>query len=424
VHKKKQSGWILLLVLGCVSVLGGTGYAFMNLDKQHAATTETLAEADSEIDVVPEKEVVVIEKPDIKPSRKVPKEKEKTELIEETQPKVFTIKTAGGFGSGFLYAKGGLIVTNAHVVAGYTDVVVRNSVGREAPGKVIGISGKYDVALIRAEAYKDVAPLKTEMAATKVGTEVIALGSPTGLENSASIGYLTGTDRHFENEFIYEKAYQVDVQIESGSSGGPLIDAKTGKVIGINSIVLNENRRFGFSIPLNSMTSLVDGWIASPMTDRQVAAVFGVYESYKSEETYEGDSYDDDSDGYEEYGGDVYFFEDWLEEFILTFRNDYEIALSYEDFYMIEPYLLPGDKAYKAFVDYFDEISGEGMYFEFLENSVIDVVINESNAFIYTYETFNFRNRAGKESYYEKEKVYEVVIDAAGDYKIKNVSNR
>lgn len=383
---KNHTGWIILVVLLCVGVLGGAVYAYMYIDKQQ--TSETKSETLAEVEQIPEKEVRVVEKTVIQPPKNLPKEKEKTELIEETQPRVFTIITGSGFGSGFLYAKGGLIVTNAHVVAGYADVVVRNSVGQESPGKVIGISGKYDVALIRSEGYKDLTPLMTEMSATKVGSEVIALGSPTGLENSASVGYLTGTDRDFESEFLYEKVYQVDVQIESGSSGGPLLDSKSGKVIGINSIVLNDNRRFGFSIPLYSMTSLLDEWIASPMSNRQVTEVFGVYDSYEDTGYYEDESYDGYSD--EEYAGDVYFYEGWLEEFILSFRNNYEEALYHEDFNKIAPFLLYGSDAYGEFYDYFDEISGEGMTFSFLENTVTDVVINENNAFVYTYETFNF----------------------------------
>ena len=83
---------------------------------------------------------------------------------------------------------------------------------------------------------------------------MIALGSPQGFENSASIGYLTGVNRDIEFGFLYEHLYQIDAQIDQGSSGGPLIDAKTGKVIGINSLSFKENDVFGFSIPMKTAT--------------------------------------------------------------------------------------------------------------------------------------------------------------------------
>ena len=64
-------------------------------------------------------------------------QKDKTKVIQETMPKVFTILTEVGQGSGFLYEQGGYIVTNAHVVAGYTDVIVRNSAGKTRVQKLL-----------------------------------------------------------------------------------------------------------------------------------------------------------------------------------------------------------------------------------------------------------------------------------------------
>ncbi|WP_252502051.1 S1C family serine protease [Sporosarcina sp. Marseille-Q4943] len=424
-RKKSHTGWMLLVIFVCLCVLGGVGYAFIQINKEEAVKTTTLADANPKEEPVAQP-VHIIEREVAERPKNQPIEKEKTALIEETLPRVFTIVTTDSLGSGFLYAKGGFIVTNAHVVSGYTDVKVRNSVGREAPGKVIGISDTYDIALIQSDAYKDINPLKAEVNETKVGTEVIALGSPNGLENTASVGYLTGVGRDIRSEFVYEKAYQVDVQIESGSSGGPLIDAKTGKVIGINSLLLEKNRRIGFSIPLYTMTYLIDDWIKNPMNERQVASVFGVYDDYGASNFYNNDSYDDDSsqDEVEEYEGDVYFYEGWLQEFILEFRTVYEEALYNENFYEIEQYLLPGSRAYKEFDDYFDEISGEGMRFDFIENSVTEVIIYDEHALVSTYETLNFRNKAGNEKYYVKEKNYEVVIHTDGTYRIRDVSNR
>ncbi|UZM98767.1 serine protease [Lysinibacillus sp. MHQ-1] len=117
--------------------------------------------------------------------------------------------------------KGGYVITNAHVVQGAVEVMVRNSVGQESPGTVVGISNRYDIALIHVPNYQDKPPLGIETTESPIGLEVIAFGSPQGFENSASIGYITGNKRDMKLEnFIYKQIYQVDAQIDKGSSGG------------------------------------------------------------------------------------------------------------------------------------------------------------------------------------------------------------
>lgn len=84
------------------------------------------------------------------------------------------------------------------------------------------------------------------------------------------------------DRFIYNQIYQIDAQIDKGSSGGPLVDAKTGKVIGINSLLYTSetSTNFGFSIPLYSMLEQFDTWSEQPMSREDVIAVSGMYEQY------------------------------------------------------------------------------------------------------------------------------------------------
>lgn len=353
-------------------------------------------------------------------------ERDKTVIIKEALPKVFTILTRDGQGSGFLYKKGGYIITNAHVVAGYTDVIVRNSSGKDSEAKVIGISDKFDVALIKAENYAKVQPLPIEMKESVVGTEVIALGTPQGLENSASIGYLTGIGRNIEYGFTYKDAYQIDAQIDQGSSGGPLLDAKTGKVIGINSLLYQNNNSFGFSIPMYSVRDLADSWVQSPMSGIEIARLFDVYEDneyyeYESEPSAYFDEYfDDDYDmQYEDYE-DYYFDYESLKQFILYFRENYEMALYYEDFYWIEDMLLPGSEAYHELEHYISSIAGQDMSFDFIDNEVLNVEIYGQYAIVTTFEQFYFTSPI-QEKAYERTKDYTVVINEDGYYQITNI---
>ncbi len=415
-----SSGWIITGIFISLVVLVGVGYGLWTVMNPPAASTRpSIGEVPISTVV---KELVHVESKPV-PVKVEAQEKDKTIVIKETLPKVFTIFTSDGMGSGFLYKDGGLIVTNAHVVAGFTDVVVRNSSGQDSLGKVIGISDRFDVALIRAADYLNAEPLVMDSLESRIGTEIIALGSPQGFENSASIGYLTGLNRDMELDFVYEKVYQIDAQIDQGSSGGPLLDAKTGKVIGINSVMHKKNTPIGFSIPMYSVIDLLDSWAKKPMDTNEVAAVFGVYEDYTySESASTATNADSNYDDYfedEEVG--FVFEEESLTTFLLTFREYYEMTLHYEEFYWIEDMLLPGSNAYHEFYDYVQEVSGQGMAFNFTTNTVTDIEIYSQYAAVHTIEEFEFVNAAGELSNYERSKEYRIQMDENGYYQITDV---
>ena len=436
--KKKKT---LLIVTIVISILALVGISFGILSALNEpikiAQTEVVKQPldPVKVETVETPKVEETETPSKEETQPVKEEKEKTQIIKESQSRVFTIFTETGLGSGFLFEEKGTVVTNAHVVAGYTEVVVRNVNGQQTTGQVIGISDEYDVALIQVDDYEGEVPLELEINETEIGSEVIALGSPQGLENSASIGYLTGLDRSFESDFQYENVYQVDAQISPGSSGGPLLDAKTGKVIGINSALLTADQSIGFSIPLYTMMDLLQGWSQSPMTSNEVASIFSFYDDY----VYDPDASAKADSYYEEYveedeqvveedtdvstEEDIYYFDDvGLSDFIVHFREYYEMALFYEDFYYIEDMLLVDSTAYNEMADYIAEITGKGMMFEFTSNEVTGIVIEEDYAVVSTYEMFDFMNAAGDQSVYERAKDYTVVIDEYGAYQITDIA--
>ncbi|HLG28004.1 MAG TPA: trypsin-like peptidase domain-containing protein [Paenisporosarcina sp.] len=432
--KKKKTLLIVAIVMSILALVGIGFGIFSALDEPvKIAQTEEIEQPITSVKTETEetpKEETKTPKEETQPDSK---EKEKTQIIKESQSRVFTIFTETGLGSGFLFEEKGTVVTNAHVVAGFTEVVVRNVNGQQTTGRVIGISDEYDVALIQVDDYAGEVPLEMEINETEIGSEVIALGSPQGLENSASIGYLTGLDRSFESDFQYENVYQVDAQISPGSSGGPLLDAKTGKVIGINSALLTADQSIGFSIPLYTMIDLLQSWSKSPMTSNEVASIFSFYDDYEydPEASAKADSY------YEEYveeeyveedseeitDDDTYYFDEvGLSDFIVHFRDNYEMALYYEEFYYIEDMLLFGSTAYNEMADYISEITGQGMMFEFTSNEVTDIVIEEDYAVVSTFEVFDFMNAAGEWSTYERVKDYSVVIDEYGTYQITDIA--
>ncbi|MCA1040880.1 S1C family serine protease [Bacillus infantis] len=212
-------------------------------------------------------------------------------IIHNTQKLVVKIELDdGSLGSGFLYNDRGDIVTNAHVVANASKVKVKTSDSREFSGVVIGVSSETDIGLVRVQGLEGTEPLKIARDRKgEVGDEVLALGTPLGLENTVTTGIISGVDRDFVLEpFKYEDVYQISAPIAHGNSGGPLIDSKTGEVLGINSAGMDEGS-IGFSIPINSILPLIEGWSKSPMTNVADVAIATDQYSYEEEEYSIGD---------------------------------------------------------------------------------------------------------------------------------------
>lgn len=334
---------------------------------------------------------------------------DKTELIKEVLPSVYTISTETGIGSGFLFDDKGSVVTSAHVVAGFTEVWLTNFMGHVTTGRVIGISEEYDVALLEVVEYAGEKPLQMDNGHSEIGTQVIAFGSPFGFESSASIGYLTGIDRDFDAGYLYEDIYQIDVQSSPGNSGGPLLDANTGKVIGINTAFLTEDESIGFSIPSHAMYALLEQWASSPMSKDEVAKV----------EPYE--DFFDESFEYA-YEDDYIFEESSLKDFASYFLDNYEMAVEDGDFFYIENLLKPDSKANEEMLAHISEFKGKDVSFDFISGEALNVVIENNQAIVSVSEEFNLIETNGETTSINRERDYTIQMDQYGNYLITDFS--
>src|ERR1700730_10500422 len=156
-----------------------------------------------------------------------------------------------GEGSGFIISPDGVIMTNAHVVNGASEVTVRLTDRREYTAKVVGVDPKSDIAIIRIGA-KDLPTVKLGDSRTlKVGEWVLAIGAPFGFENSATAGIVSAKGRTLESGYV--PFIQTDVPINPGNSGGPLFNMR-GEVVGINSQIYSRSGGYmgvSFSIPID-----------------------------------------------------------------------------------------------------------------------------------------------------------------------------
>ncbi|MDN4619856.1 trypsin-like peptidase domain-containing protein [Paenibacillus sp. PsM32] len=192
------------------------------------------------------------------------------DVIFNTQKKVVMIELDdGSLGSGFLYNKQGDIITNAHVVAGALNVKVKTADARTLDGKVIGIGTDMDIAVVRVPKLADTEPLAlAQNSNADVGDNVLALGSPLGLQNTITTGIISGVGRDFTiDPYVYTNLYQISAPIAPGNSGGPLIHADTGEVLGINSAMASESNTIGFSIPVSEIQETVQKWSKNPGKD-------------------------------------------------------------------------------------------------------------------------------------------------------------
>ncbi|MFV5213774.1 DegQ family serine endoprotease [Azonexus caeni] len=155
-------------------------------------------------------------------------------------------------GSGFIIGGDGHILTNAHVIEGADEVIVRLTDKREFKARVIGADKRSDVALIKIEANGLPVVRLGNPDKLRVGEWVVAIGSPFGFDNSVTAGIVSAKGRALPQE-NYVPFIQTDVAINPGNSGGPLFNL-AGEVIGINSQIYSRNGGYmglSFAIPID-----------------------------------------------------------------------------------------------------------------------------------------------------------------------------
>jgi len=159
-------------------------------------------------------------------------------------------------GSGFIIDKEGFIVTNNHVVENADQIKVRLADEREFDAKIIGRDPKTDLALIQIEGAKDLSPLKMgDSEKLEVGSWVLAVGSPFGLEQTVTAGIVSAKGR-FIGAGPYDDFIQTDASINPGNSGGPLLNMN-GEVIGINTAIVAQGQGIGFAIPVSLAQNII-----------------------------------------------------------------------------------------------------------------------------------------------------------------------
>lgn len=168
-----------------------------------------------------------------------------------------------GSGTGFIWDKSGLIVTNYHVINGADRLTVTLTGGAEQDAQIIGVAPEKDLAVLRIEAPNEglqTLPLG-DSDQLSVGQKVLAIGNPFGLDTTLTTGVVSALGREINargNRKI-RNVIQTDAAINPGNSGGPLLNSQ-GQLIGVNTAIYSPSGAsagIGFAIPVNTVKRVI-----------------------------------------------------------------------------------------------------------------------------------------------------------------------
>lgn len=214
-----------------------------------------------------------------------------TEIYERASPSVvnvesaFTSESSGAAekrrGSGFVYDRLGHVVTNAHLVKDADSITVTLHNAWVTDARLQGLDSFSDLAVLKIEtAQERLTPLEIgESANLKVGQRAISIGSPFGLNNSMTLGIVSGLGRSLRSAELIDgpqmpgfdnpAIIQIDTPVNPGTSGGPLLDS-SGLAIGITTAIRSDNGVFqgvGFAVPADTVRRVVPELIARGRVD-------------------------------------------------------------------------------------------------------------------------------------------------------------
>lgn len=168
-----------------------------------------------------------------------------------------------GLGSGAIISKEGHVITNYHVIADVSEVIVTTNDNQQYPARVLGAHRERDIALLKIEGGKKDFPALAfaNSDEARVGQLVFAVGNPFGLSGTVTQGIISARDRHLSDSQL--DYLQTDTVINPGNSGGPLVNIR-GEIIGINVAIYrgDENVRawqgVGLAVPANDAKMVVE----------------------------------------------------------------------------------------------------------------------------------------------------------------------
>ncbi|MCP4752995.1 MAG: trypsin-like serine protease [Proteobacteria bacterium] len=190
-----------------------------------------------------------------------------------------------GAGTGFVWDKSGLIVTNFHVIENANKVKITLWDQSTWDAKLVGKAPHKDLAVLRIEAPREkLFPIQTgDSNMLEVGRKVLAIGNPFGLDTTLTVGVVSALDREIEVGARKIKGLiQTDAAINPGNSGGPLLNSR-GELVGVNTLIYSPSGAssgVGFAIPVNEVKKIIPQLIQYGKVMRPIIGIITVHDSY------------------------------------------------------------------------------------------------------------------------------------------------
>ena len=177
---------------------------------------------------------------------------------------LFTAFENSGDGSGIVVRPDGHIVTNDHVVAGATQITVHLPSGKSYDAQIVGRDDIMDLAIVKIDAQNLPAAVFSENDSLRVGDWVISIGNALALKGgpTVTLGIVSALGRtiHTQASGSFYDMIQTDAAINSGNSGGPLINLK-GEVVGVNQAIVRQAEGVGFASSASAVVPVIHSLI-------------------------------------------------------------------------------------------------------------------------------------------------------------------
>ena len=173
------------------------------------------------------------------------------------------METPQGSGTGFVWDDSGLIVTNYHVVARASRILITLQSGDSYEAVTVGEAPEKDIAVLRIEAPREkLEPIALgDSQSLSVGRKVLAIGNPFGLDTTLTVGVVSALGREIKSltNRTIKDVIQTDAAINPGNSGGPLLNSR-GQLVGVNTAIYSPSGAsagIGFAIPVNTLKRIM-----------------------------------------------------------------------------------------------------------------------------------------------------------------------